>query len=417
MRIKDWLMHIVFYLVLGSGTFGFGSGCANSRNLNIPVYRALVKTEEKGERERENRTLDALIENLRAYTYSFYDLVIEAKKSRKQESDEICFFRTVPKDGDIEITVETMKLSDILPWSSEEILKIKYIVARRTLKDFLAKHHLGDIKDLDRGEIPKELKDYFDNSGMLFENYNIGAQNLPVNYNLRKILKKDRVKINLWGKEIEAERVVLGKSIIKSFTEYLVTKVPAYAELGVEIGGAASWRSGMPSRRIIEYYPHVAEKIAKGFYEGINRFRHVLEKLINDPDRFDPILKKSNAKFYLFLAKVLRYIGLKEISSKDFKIFRERFVKLAELETNIEEIQHINDLKDVNLGDLTRKEKLLFHVHLELRGFLSRLYYLPMPMNMKTLGEAFAFIRAEKTGFADEHTNAARVLIAYFLRD
>ncbi|MBW2979749.1 hypothetical protein KY307_03825 [Candidatus Woesearchaeota archaeon] len=43
MRIKDWLMHIVFYLVLGSGAFGFGSGCANSRNLNIPVYRVGAK--------------------------------------------------------------------------------------------------------------------------------------------------------------------------------------------------------------------------------------------------------------------------------------------------------------------------------------------------------------------------------------
>ncbi len=418
MRIKDYLMRIMFYLVLGSGAFGFvsaNSGCTSSRHLHIPAYRMLVKTEEK--RERKNRTLEALIENLKAYTYSFYDLIIEARKSREREPDEICFFRTVPKDGDIEITVETMKLSEILPWFSEEILKIKYIVAKRTLKDFLAKHHLGNIKDLDRGVVPKELKDYFSNFGLLFEHFNIGEQNLPINYSLRKILKKDCVKVKLWGKEFEAERVVLGKSIIKSFTEYLVTKVPAYTDLGIEIGGAALLKRKTPSKMTIEFYPCVAEEMTKGVYEGINRLRSAFEKLIRNPNRFDPILRTDKANFYLLLARTLRYIGLKEISNKDFKTFKERFVRLAELETNIEEIQHANDFKDINLENLTKKERLLLHVHVELRGLLARLYHLPMPMNMKALGEAFALLRAEKKGFIDEHTDAARVLIAHLLGD
>ena len=409
MRIKDWLIRIVLYLVLGSGAFGFGSGCANSRYLNVPA-RTWVKTEEK--RERKNRTLEALIENLRTYAYSFYDLVIEHREAKRQESDEICFFRTVPEDGDVRIIIETIKLSDILPWFSEEISKIKYFIAREALKDFLVKHHLGNIEYLDRGQIPEELKDYFERFGLLFEQFNIGPQNLTVNYSLRKILKKDRVKVKLWGKEFEADRVVLGKSIIKSFTEYLVTKIPAYADLGIDIGGAAS-----VERKTIEYYPHVAEKLAENFYRKIDRYRSVLEELISNPDRFDLILGTDNAKFYLFLSRALKYISLKEISSKDFKTFKEHFIRLAELETNIEEIQHINDFKDVDLEDLTGKERLLFHVHLELRGFLSRLYHLPMPMNMKALGEAFAFLKAEKDGFIDEHTNAARILIAYFLRD
>jgi len=357
-----------------------------------PVEPPRALSPEEQAKRKEEQKLENIIEAVKQYAYAYYDAVIGPSALPKPK-ERHSFFNN--KDE--------IRLPDFMDIPPEEILDSRLRFAEKNLENVLQSY----------GLIPQELPEYFAGKGFRLIEFNVGTQNLKININLRKIIKKDEINIELWGTEYKGiKRHVLGASVIECFDIYRLRKQ------GNEIRGHA----GASAPDYIEVYPERCKISAKVYYEGITENKSDIENWINNPDSMGVFLlnNKIDPEFFMKMGRLLRYEGVKQEfeSSGSLEEFIEKFMKMREPQVTMEECQHLIDRQGINFNKYSGWRAEIFahlvEVHTEFNALLARIYHLPLKNNKDPLGVCFAYVyEAKKTDrmVTDSHIIASGMVI------